>query len=146
MDGEWTGWTKWTLWTAALLAGAVEALGEAAFGLKIFGEPGDLPVEKRAGHSDEDVRRIGRDLPVGRSISSMPHFHGPAGILIDVAAAAVHQIPATGIVPGPQEQVFLAEEVLIVEEQFFETGPEDSSTSQGTCSWTEYFTTRNGFA
>lgn len=76
-DGQWVN-----LWAAAapILADAVEAFGEAAFFFEIFGKTGDLPVEKGAGHSDQEV---GGDFIVARSIpsiGSMPRlFEAGAG-------------------------------------------------------------------
>lgn len=72
--------------------------------------------------------RIGGNLLISRSILSIlsvfstVHLDCPVGDLVDISAAAVHQALAAGVVVGPEREFALAEEVLVVEAEFFEAG------------------------
>ena len=139
MDALGFGWVF-----AAFGADAVEALGEAAFFGEGGGLSGNLAVEKRTGHTDEDESRVGGEFGVGglgglygrcgrgfalsiRSILSIPSMNLPDPLRHGVSRSAApgHQCSSARVLFFPQRQAAVAQEVLIIEKLFFEAGPGD---------------------
>ena len=106
---------------AVLTAGTIEPLGKAAFGEKSLLQSVELAVEEVVGLVDE------AEQDVGGSLRGSSFDVGPIRLigLIGPIGDSAHRL-GLGVVFGPEQQVPLAEEVLIVLEQFFQAGAGDA--------------------
>jgi hypothetical protein len=142
---------RWTLWTPFGFSDSVESFGEAAFLFEGFGLGRELAVQERDCDADENEYGVGGEFGVGgldgregrngrdglgwllsmasivsiSSVGQVVELLYPGGDFVGSFAAAGYELFAARVVVLPESQASLAQEVLVVEAEFFEAGARD---------------------